>query len=51
MWVLYHQRIKTSMRLYRLGIITDPKCKVCGHHMEDITHIFFTCYIAKNFWR
>lgn len=51
LWILYHQRIKMNQRLHLLVVLTSPSCTICGHHSEDITHLFFKCYIASNFWK
>lgn len=51
LWILYHRRTKSNHRLHNLGMSTSPFCQICGYYKEDITHIFFKCYIATNFWR
>lgn len=50
LWILYHQRTMSNHRLHSLGINVNPHCPICGHNREDITHIFFKCYIAASFW-
>lgn len=40
-----------NQRLHLLVVLTSPSCTICGHHSEDITHLFFKCYIASNFWK
>lgn len=51
LWLLLHNIIKTNHMLHSLGKNANLSCPTCGHHKEDITHIFFKCHIATDFWR
>lgn len=51
LWILYHKRAKTNQRLHSLGMLNTPNCSICGCHNEDASHLFFKCYIAKQFWQ
>lgn len=37
--------------LHSRGINAEPMCKVCGDPLEDMSHLFFNCKVAKTFWR
>lgn len=51
MWILCHRKTKTNHRIYILGMTISPYCQICGYHSEEITYIFFKCYIATKFWK
>lgn len=51
LWILYHKRAKNNQRLHSLGMLNTPNCSICGCHNEDASHLFFKCYIAKQFWQ
>lgn len=49
LWILCHHRIKTNQRFHALGMLDSPNYSICGAHIEDISHLFFQCHIAKRF--
>ena len=49
-WKALRGALPVGTRLEERYIITDPKCKRCGHP-ESITHLFFHCDFAKTVWQ
>ncbi|XP_058732839.1 uncharacterized protein LOC131604414 [Vicia villosa] len=50
LWLCYHGRLATKERLYKLGLLKDTKCELCGHDVESIDHTIFTCKYATVIW-
>ncbi|PNX80416.1 hypothetical protein L195_g036415, partial [Trifolium pratense] len=52
-WRLLLNRLPTRTALHRRGILSNPfesSCVFCFRHMEDETHLFFSCYFSKVVW-
>lgn len=49
LWTLLYDRLPTSHSLHFKGLNIEPHCTHCNQQVEDFTHIFFRCPIAKTF--
>ena len=43
--------IGTNSFLFKINILDTDKCAFCKNETETIKHIFFSCYIVKQFWQ
>ncbi|GKU94169.1 hypothetical protein SLEP1_g7697 [Rubroshorea leprosula] len=53
-WQLLQDRIPTKSNLQRKGIISglgDRKCALCEGEVEDSSHLFLKCRVAKWLWK
>jgi zinc-binding in reverse transcriptase len=48
MWSIMHNKILTRDNLSRKGWLDDTTCTMCSEQ-ELISHLFFTCHIAKQY--
>ena len=46
-----HGDVYTNARLFRFGLIDNPKCANCDTISEDIEHRFITCNKARIAWQ
>ena len=47
---ILHQIIGTNKLLYKMGKTTSPNCEHCMMHFETIEHLFYNCFVVRNFW-
>ena len=47
---ILHRYIGTNHLLHKIGKKNSPNCEACMMFPETIEHIFFECFIVKNFW-
>ncbi|XP_058759259.1 uncharacterized protein LOC131632535 [Vicia villosa] len=40
----------TKERLFKLGLLKDTKCELCGHDVESLEHIIFNCKHSTIIW-
>ncbi|GKV27405.1 hypothetical protein SLEP1_g36578 [Rubroshorea leprosula] len=53
-WLLMQDRIPTKSNLQKRGIISglgDGKCALCEGEIEDSSHLFLKCRVAKWLWK
>lgn len=50
-YLLRHNCMLTEMRLHKIGIQNDAKCKVCMKENEGLLHLFFYCEKLDDFMR
>ncbi|VFQ90806.1 unnamed protein product [Cuscuta campestris] len=48
MWLALRRRLPTKTNLEFLGLPMD--CTFCGHGLEDVDHLFFSCQFSKEVW-
>ena len=46
---LVHNRIFTNEKLFKMGLVDSPLCRVCNDKNEDIIHIFMSCKMLQEF--
>jgi zinc-binding in reverse transcriptase len=49
MWLVLHNKILTRDNLRKRGWEGEIQCTICNKQ-ESISHLFFTCHIAKQIW-
>lgn len=50
LWLALHNRLLcNSIRVFR-KLATDPTCKRCGAHEEDLIHLLRDCPHSKAIW-
>ncbi|GKV25593.1 hypothetical protein SLEP1_g35004 [Rubroshorea leprosula] len=52
-WQLLQDKIPTKANLFKRGIIQnmeDCKCELCGHQLEETSHLFTHCKVAYDLW-
>ncbi|PWA43356.1 RNA-directed DNA polymerase, eukaryota [Artemisia annua] len=48
-WKLALDRLPTRANLALRGVVSDPlSCPICESHVEDSSHLFFNCSLAKD---
>ncbi|PWA79876.1 hypothetical protein CTI12_AA199580 [Artemisia annua] len=48
-WKLALDRLPTRANLTLRGVVSDPlSCPICELHVEDSSHLFFNCSLAKD---
>ena len=47
---IVHRYIGTQHLLFKIGKSNSPNCESCMMYPETIEHLFFECFIVKNFW-
>ena len=47
---IMHRIIGTNKLLYKINKIESPACTHCHMYPETIEHLFYDCFIIKNFW-
>lgn len=47
---ILHHSLKTSRIAAKFLPNVSPNCAFCHILVEDVTHLFFSCNIVKNFW-
>lgn len=50
LWLLSNNRLLTRDNLAKRRDVSDPSCIFCAEP-ESITHLFFSCCVARNIWR
>ena len=40
----------TNKLLYKINIVTSPRCSLCEMNVESIEHLMFECMVSTNFW-
>lgn len=50
LWLVVHERLMTNAHRVQRNLATDPSCRICSHHEEDINHILRHCNLAKEVW-
>lgn len=40
-WLVARQSLKTKDKLFRLGVVVDDLCPLCGLETETVHHLFF----------
>ena len=49
-WKLLHEMVATRVVLQHRGIpIDDVHCVLCGHHYENVSHLFLNCHFFFKF--
>ncbi|VFQ89229.1 unnamed protein product, partial [Cuscuta campestris] len=48
LWLALKRRLPTKTNLEFLGLPMD--CTFCGHGLEDVDHLFFSCQFSKEVW-
>ncbi|VFQ96640.1 unnamed protein product, partial [Cuscuta campestris] len=48
LWLALRRRLPTKTNLEFLGLPMD--CTFCGHGLEDVDHLFFSCQFSKEVW-
>ncbi|GKB83446.1 RNA-directed DNA polymerase, eukaryota, reverse transcriptase zinc-binding domain protein [Tanacetum coccineum] len=52
MWRLNLDKLPFMVNMERKGIDIDSLlCPVCGDHVENVDHLFFSCGMAREIWR
>ena len=46
-----HNDVYTNERLFRFGLIEDPKCCNCDEVIENLRHRLTECRLAAESWR
>ena len=46
-----HADVYTNGKLFKFGLINDPKCEACQEPIEDLTHRFIDCQLARQTWQ
>ncbi|GKV09903.1 hypothetical protein SLEP1_g21337 [Rubroshorea leprosula] len=52
-WQLLQEKTPTKANLFKRGIIQnmeDCKCELCGHQLEETSHLFTQCKVAYDLW-
>lgn len=49
LWLSYNERLATKSRLYRFGMVDNPKCCFCLEE-ETQSHLLFDCVGTKDIW-
>ena len=49
-WLTLHGRLPTKDRLYAWVLVEDTTCKLCQTDRESITHLCFSCAMARRVW-
>jgi len=49
LWQLSHNKLQSAVALKRRGWKGSTRCVLCGRH-ESVSHIFFTCSLARFVW-
>ena len=47
---LWHERVATNSRLYRMDIVENENCEYC-QQIETNVHAFILCERSQQFWR
>ena len=42
--------IATNKLLYKMNLISSPRCNFCNLYTQDTAHMFYSCLIIKGFW-
>ncbi|XP_010684469.1 uncharacterized protein LOC104899027 [Beta vulgaris subsp. vulgaris] len=42
------ERLKTSVRLKKMGISDNENCQICAQHIENTAHLFFGCEFSDR---
>ena len=42
--------IGTNKLLHRINKIDSPRCSFCAMYIESIEHLFYECFVVKDFW-
>ena len=54
-FLLAHNKLPVSERIFRVGLATDPYCETCldgnGAVICDRTHVFCTCFKIASIWK
>ena len=48
MWLTALQKLQTRAKLWKLKIISEQSCCICGCDIEDIQHLFFRCKYSRG---
>ncbi|XP_074315577.1 uncharacterized protein LOC141651779 [Silene latifolia] len=46
-WLYHHRGLNTKDKLFRLNIVSDNLCCICGSEEETLQHLFFKCQYSK----
>ncbi|XP_074277891.1 uncharacterized protein LOC141601502 [Silene latifolia] len=47
-WLIAHEALNTTARLYRFGVDIEDKCYLCGLASETIEHLYCDCLYSKR---
>ena len=47
---ILHRILGTNSLLCKMGLKNDNKCSFCSREKETITHLFWDCQYAQDFW-
>ena len=47
---IVHRYVGTNRLLFKIGKSVSPNCESCMMYPESIEHLFFGCFVVKNFW-
>ena len=45
-----HNCILTNKLLFKMNLVNNSMCNFCNMYVQDLYHLFFDCFIIKNFW-
>ena len=45
-----HNVLFLNERLFKMGVVENPKCSFCKLVNEDINHLFYECIFSKRLW-
>ncbi|XP_021845586.2 uncharacterized protein [Spinacia oleracea] len=48
LWLALLDRLKTRVRLFKIGVGDDPSCAICGSVVETCSHLFFECTFSTD---
>ena len=51
LWLLLHGKLLTNAKRCKRGIASDPHCKYCLGHVEDLNHLFRTYPKVTPIWQ
>lgn len=50
-WRVLHNSLPSKHELHRRHVAHESYCEMCGDPSESLYHVFFTCPMARRFWR
>ena len=49
-YIIIHDYIATNHKLYKMNLISSPRCNFCEIYVQDTRHMFYKCLKVKSFW-
>ena len=47
-WLALQSKLNTAEKLFRIGVATSDKCKICDVTLETHSHLFFEWYFSTQ---